>query len=160
MSMSESSDVSFHHQDRGPDPLSPASAAPAGSRAVFDIYCGGAAPSLTHSLFALCFIERDESVFPFHRPASDQPARWTALLPRRHTSSPGGRRGFKKLSLKEKKKKKKKGSITSDSAPADTPIEFFQRRHEPCLTSSPVELIRLQVHKSAALHRGGRTLTY
>lgn len=34
-------------------------------------------PSLTHLLFALCFIERDESVFPMCCPA------WQTLLPRR-----------------------------------------------------------------------------
>lgn len=82
MVMSASRDVSFHHQDGAPllaphlptvPPPSP-SHLPAGGDAVFDIYSRrGAAPSLTHSLFALCFIERDESVFPFHRPAADQP---------------------------------------------------------------------------------------
>lgn len=40
----------------------------------FDIY-SCSTPSLTHLLFALCFIERDESVFPFYCPA------WPTLLP-------------------------------------------------------------------------------
>lgn len=40
----------------------------------FDIY-SCRTPSLTHLLFALCFIERDESVFPFYCPA------WPTLLP-------------------------------------------------------------------------------
>lgn len=41
-------------------------------------FIAAAHPSLTHSLFALCFIERDESVFPFHRAGG-----WPAALPRR-----------------------------------------------------------------------------
>lgn len=38
-------------------------------------FIAAAHPSLTHLLFALCFIERDESVFPFDCPA------WPTLLP-------------------------------------------------------------------------------
>lgn len=38
-------------------------------------FIAAAHPSLTHLLFALCFIERDESVFPFYCPA------WPTLLP-------------------------------------------------------------------------------
>lgn len=38
-------------------------------------FIAAAQPSLTHLLFALCFIECDESVFPFHCPA------WPPLLP-------------------------------------------------------------------------------
>lgn len=41
-------------------------------------FIAAAHPSLTHLLFALCFIERDESVFPFYCPA------WQTLFPRRY----------------------------------------------------------------------------
>lgn len=40
-------------------------------------FIAAAHPSLTHLLFALCFIERDESVFPFYCP-------WLTLLPQRY----------------------------------------------------------------------------
>lgn len=41
-------------------------------------FIAAAHPSLTHLLFALCFIERDESVFPFYCPVRP------TLLPRRY----------------------------------------------------------------------------
>lgn len=51
-------------------------------------------PSLTHLLFALCFIERDESVFPFYCPArlTSFPRRFIlyGLLPQ-HDWANGGR---------------------------------------------------------------------
>lgn len=52
-----------------------------------------ARPSLTHLLFALCFIERDESVFPHYCPAQPTLLPWRYILqtaPRPRIDQMGG----------------------------------------------------------------------
>lgn len=67
---------------------------------------------------------------------------------------------YTRQALPFRKKKKIQRSIISDCAAADAPIKFSPLRLEPFLTSPPVELICLQVHKSASRRRGGKTLWY